>query len=225
MSAVPIQQLAEPTEADLLCLIGRIATEANSAAGGFREIVDSALIFPGVYSLKIEGGELFRLFGQFVSSGVVKTSHSHTVSADVEANGRAWGQLALEIDSAPKLAEVAERFGRFIGQQLALLLNRVDLVRECGVRRTQAKRLSEKLEARKNLHRASGSVARTRGVSNQHALQLLVRHARKAKRTLNSVAETVLLGYEAPFKQRPTLRRLAPGERTPSFTLRKTIAR
>ena len=110
MSAVPIQQLAEPTEADLLCLIGRIATEANSAAAGFREIVDAALIFPGVYSLKIEGGELFRLFGQFVSSGVVKTRHSHTVLADVEANGRAWGQLALEIDSAPKLAEVAERF-------------------------------------------------------------------------------------------------------------------
>jgi urease accessory protein UreF len=107
-----------------------------------------------------------------------------------------------------------ESFARFLGQQLALLLNRLDLIRERDMRRAQAKRMSERLEARKNLHRASGLVAKTRGISNQQALRLLVSHARKSRRSLNCMAETVLLGYEAPLTRRPMLRRLHADEFT-----------
>jgi len=181
------------TEIEVLGTIGRIANTATSATAGFREMVDAALCLPGVDNVKIEDGALLAIVGQ----SAWPQRKGHATLANVNANGRSWGRLRLRGDDA------IEGRGRFLGQQLALLLNRLDLARERDVRRTQARRLSEKLEARKNLHRASGLVAKTRSIPNQQALQILVHHARRTRRTLNRVAETVLLGYEAPLTRHP----------------------
>ena len=163
-------------------------------------MLDAMLSLPGVDGVKIEDGALLAIAGPFAGPGAANRRKSHATLVNVKANGRSWGRLRLSGDDA------IEGSGRFLGQQLALLLNRLDLMRERDVRRAQARRLSERIEVRKNLHRASGLVAKTRGVPNQQALQILVHHARKARRTLNRVAETVLLGYEAPLTRRPISR-------------------
>jgi hypothetical protein len=196
MGALPVPQLRPVTEVEVLQTIGQIANTATSEVTGLREMLDAMLCLPGVDGVKIEDGALLAISGQFARP----QRKGHATLVNVSANGRFWGRLRLSGDDA------IESSGRFLGQQLALLLNRLELMRERDVRRAQAKRLSERLEARKNLHRASGLVAKTRGVPNQQALQILVRHARKTRRTLNRVAETVLLGYEAPLSRRPVSR-------------------
>jgi hypothetical protein len=212
MSALPqpdsfYRQSKRPTEPETLQEIGRIAHTAVDPLKGLQAIAEAALRIPGVRGLKVEDGPLLTAFGP-IASGSHGTSH--TTSVTVEANGRSWGQLRLTTTGE------ARSFADFLGQQVALLLNRLDLIRRHDALRAQAKRLSARLETRKNLHRAGGLVARARGISDRAALQLLVTHARKSRRSLNRIAEAVLLGYEAPLTRRPALRRLKPHEFTRS---------
>jgi len=198
------------TEPEALQEIGRIAHTAVSALKGLQAIAETALWIPGVHTVKVEDGALLAAFGPLAWPAGGSRSTSLTALVTVEANGRSWGRLRLAA------TEEMRSFTVFLGQQTALLLNRLDLIRRHDTLRAQAKRLSERLETRKNLHRAAGLVARARGVSDRAALQLLVNHARKSRRSLNRVAETVLLGYEAPLTRRPALRRLQPQESTRS---------
>jgi hypothetical protein len=202
MSALPqpdsfYKQSNRLTEAEALQEIGRIAHTAISAPKGLQAIAEAALWVPGVHSVKIEDG-----------APLTARNKSHTTLVTIEANGRSWGRLRLTTTGE------APRSASFLAQQVALLFDRLDLIRRHDVLRAQAKRLSERLETRKNLHRAAGLVARARGVSDRAALQILVAHARTSRRSLNRVAETVLLGYEAPLTRRPALRRLQPNEFT-----------
>jgi hypothetical protein len=202
MSALPqpdsfYRQSNRLTEPEALQEIGRIAHTAVSASKGLQAIAEAALWIPGVHSVKVEDG-----------APLTAGNKSHTTLVTIEANGRSWGRLRLTTNGE------APRSASFLAQQVALLFNRLDLIRRHQVLRAQAKRLSERLETRKNLHRAAGLVARARGVSDRAALQLLVGHARASRHSLNRVAETVLLGYEAPLTRRPALRRLQPREFT-----------
>jgi ANTAR domain len=202
MSALPqsdsfYRQPNRLSELEALQQIGRIAQTAVSAPKGLHAIAEAALWIPGVLSVNVEEGV-----------PLTARNNSHTTLVTIEANGRSWGRLLLTTTGD------APRSASFLAQQVALLFNRLDLIRRRDALRAQAKRLSERLETRKNLHRAAGLVARARGVSDHAALRILVSHARKSRRSLNRVAETVLLGYEAPLTRRPALRRLQPHEFT-----------
>lgn len=202
MSALPqpdsfYRQSNRLSEPEALQEIGRIAHTAGSAPKGLQAIAEAALWIPGIHRVKLDDG-----------APLTASNKSRTTLVTIEANGRSWGQLRLTTTGE------APRSASFLGQQVALLFNRLELIRRHDALRAQAKRLSERLETRKNLHRAAGLVARARGVSDRAALQILIGHARTSRRSLNRVAETVLLGYEAPLTRRPALRRLQPHEFT-----------
>jgi hypothetical protein len=215
MSALPqpdsfYRQSKRLTETEVSQEIGRIVHAAVSLPSGLQAIAEAALWIPGIYTVKIEDGALLTAFGALTWPAGGGRGKTHTTLVTVAANGRSWGRLRLMTTGESR------DFPAFLGQQIALLLNRLDLIRRHDTLRAQAKRLSERLETRKNLHRAGGLVARARRISDRAALQLLVTHARKSRRSLNRIAEAVLLGYEAPLTRRPALRRLQPHEFTRS---------
>jgi ANTAR domain len=193
--------------------ISRIVHTATTGTEGLEALAASVLGVAGIQDMKIEDGALLAIFGARAWPAHAACPGAPAILALAEANGFHWGRLRLTVDPSAR-PEAARSLARFLGQQLALLLNRLDLIRQREIHLAQLRRLSQRLATRKKLHRASGLVARARGVSNHQALQILVHHARKSRRTLDRVAETVILGYEAPLGRRPTLRRLTAGELT-----------
>jgi hypothetical protein len=188
--------------------IGRIAQTAANETDGLEALAATVLDVTGMHDMKIEDGALVEIFGARAWPARAACAGARAILVPVQANGFLWGHLHLTVD--PHAGSLA----RFLGEQLALLLHRLYLIRQREIHLAQLKRLSQRLETRKKIHRAGGLVARARGVSNRQALQILVHHARKSRRTLDHVAETVILGYEAPLGRRPTLRRLKASELT-----------
>lgn len=211
MAALIVAESIARSEVDVLRSIARAASNATTELAGLRQMVDAVMNLPDLNGLKIQDGKVLEMFGPFDRRNIQKGHHSHTEFVEVKANGRDWGRLALDVN-----VNAVNSRGQFFGQQLALLLNRLELVRELNLRRAQAQRLSERIETRKILHRASGLVARKRGISTLEALQILVQQARRERRRLNQVAEMVLLGYEVPVKYKPVGGRLISPVKCPA---------
>ncbi len=135
--------------------------------------------------------------------------------APIMADSRDWGRLRILFEPRIRSLECPLRFARFAGQQIAIMLNRLDLFRRRQALLAGIDRLRERLEARKSVARASGIVAASRGISQREALSFLLAYARDWRRTPGQIASAIILGQDVSF-QYPSLRQLRDHELTAS---------
>jgi hypothetical protein len=198
------------SEAEALRAIGRSACSAENLECGFEAISAAVLHIDGMRGVHLElSGTQAMEKGAFPVSG----STAYAVET-VRANGLTWGTLRIHFDPTRTKVQTPLRFTRFVGQQIALLLDRLSLLNEIETHRRRLARLERSLATRKAVHRARGQLAQARGVSDLEALLIMKRHARRSGRTLLQLAETLILGFETPCLQLPVLRRLDPGQFT-----------
>jgi len=214
MSALLQTRPAPFTMGSLLAQIGLIANTAKNELSGFRDMIALALSAPGVRRITVDARLITLVAQSPVARGLNRRfSNTQSIWASIEANGRSWGRVNVATDEYSELSWQPEGLVSFLGQQLALLLNRLDLVRERENRVAQKDRLAKRLKARKDVNRAGGLVASERGISQHQALQDLVRQARTSRETLSQLAETVVLRHKAKQRRLPVQRRFQTNTR------------
>jgi hypothetical protein len=107
----------------------------------------------------------------------------------------------------------------FVAQQIALMLNRLELEKRRKSQKRQIASLKRRLQTRKIVERTHGVLAIRHNLDQGEALRLLFRFARTWRKNLYDTSEAVLFGVdETPV----VLRRLTPSE--PTVQLRRSVA-
>jgi hypothetical protein len=123
--------------------------------------------------------------------------------------GYIWGELRVFFD--PNFALPVEspvRLARFMGQQIALLLHRIALNWEREILLSKVERTNQMIRRRKLIYGAVKVLARQRSITERHALSEIVRYARRNRRSLLKIAESLILGYDIGTSTRPFVRRI-----------------
>ncbi|MBV8071831.1 MAG: ANTAR domain-containing protein [Acidobacteriaceae bacterium] len=201
------------SESEVLRDIGRIAWSAPRIEHGLEEIASAVFRLPGMHVLELHV-ETMPVFTK-AAYGACRTSGS-AVEA-VQANGLTWGTLRIYFDPALAQVETPLRFTRFVAQQIALLLDRLSLLREIEMQHRRLAHLKRRLETRKAVHRAAGVLAQARDIPDADALRIIIQEARRSRRTLLHLAQALILGFEAPGFHKPVLRRLGPAQYTAPY--------
>ena len=197
------------SEAEALFAIGRIACSEQNLESAFEGIAAAVLRMYGMHGLQLDLNGMPELHkGTFLAGTTASAVEA------VRANGLTWGAIRIHFDPARTQVQAPVRFARFVGQQIASLLDRLSLRSELETQRRRLAHLERRLATRKAVHRARGQLAQVRTVSNLEALQLMKRHARRSGRTLLQVAEALMVGFDTPNFERPLLRRVHPGQLT-----------
>ena len=198
------------SESEALLAIRRSACSEQNLESAFEAIAAAILQMDGMHGIHLHMNGVPPLHkGTFSVSGTIASALE-----PVRANGKTWGSIRIHFDSAQTQVQAPVRFARFVGQQIASLLDRLSITNEVATRRRRLTHLERRLATRKAVHRARGQLAQARGVSDLEALQLLKRHARRSGRTLLEVAEAFTIGFETPKLEPHVLRRLDPGQLT-----------
>jgi hypothetical protein len=138
--------------------------------------------------------------------------------APISAYGKRWGQVRIFfLPQARASSESPVRLAKFVGQQLAILLDRLEVERQNYRERARLYAFESGNRRRKAIHRAAAILAQQRGVSTLEATRILVQYARAKRKRLLPVAESLIFGFDALASGRPTLRRLAAIEPTTYF--------
>jgi hypothetical protein len=187
--------------------ISRWASNAVRIDIGLDALAAAVLRVPGIHRIRIEQApELtgltqldWRLHGIADPLGRAVT--------DISIAGRTWGQVRLFFELHNHRVESPLRFARFIAQQIAFMLERLALAHQRDLLAAQLESLRRRLKTRKAVHRATGILTRTRGISELEAMALLRTHARQSRRSLGFIAEGVIINHADTPLNRPVLRR------------------
>jgi hypothetical protein len=182
------------SEREAICLAGPLISAAIDVPSGLESLAAVALRVPGLHRLQ------FTLLppkrkGQILEWSLPETpAPCGSAMAALAANGYTHGRLRIFFEPRIHSLESPLRFARFLAQQAALMLNRLELaaLRESRLRRLA--RLRQRLETRKIVHRARGILAEVRGIPEAEALALLFRCAHRSRRPLHRLAEAIILG-------------------------------
>jgi hypothetical protein len=207
MSALPQQKLSRSivrplAEADALQAISRLTSAAEDLDSGLESLAESALRVPGLHKIQITPSVAFPPVETLEWYAAAPPALCGSAMAFVEAGGRSWGRIHLYFEPRIETVESPLRFARFLGQQAAMLLNRLSLEDQYDAHLETLDRLKKRLDTRIAVHRAVGILAELRGFSGKDALTLLTQYARRSRRTLLSLADAVILGetsFRKPF--------------------------
>ena len=114
--------------------------------------------------------------------------------ASVAAGGQVWGELRLYFDLQPSALESPLRFAKFVGEQIAVQLDRWSLMTQADNLKIQTERLRKIIEKRKTLQRARAIIANSKQINDTDALKLMRRYAGETGRSLHQVAEALIFG-------------------------------
>jgi AmiR/NasT family two-component response regulator len=89
------------------------------------------------------------------------------------------------------------RLAKFIGQQIGLLLHRIDLTRENQRHLTHLQTIERTIRRRKAIRHAAVIMARQRNISEREALSFMVAYARRNRRNLLEISEALIFGYHS----------------------------
>jgi len=121
--------------------------------------------------------------------------------------GDTLGRLRIFFEPRIHSLKSPLRFARFLAQQAALLLNRLDLLASHNSHLTRIARLQRRLEMRKIVQRAKGILAEMQGIPEDDALALFFRYAHQSRRRLQPLAEAIVLNDETASFRRSNSRR------------------
>ncbi len=199
----PFQTVPLPlTEAASLNAISGLVSTARDLNSGLSSITEAALRVPGLHKVQITPSIPLPALETLEWYAFTSPSLCGSAVAFIEANGRAWGRLRLYFSPQIETVESPLRFARFLGQQAALLLNRLELEGRYDAHLSNIEVLKKRLNTRIAVHRATGILAELRGGTNREALELLIQQARSSGRTLLSLANAIILGdtsFRKPF--------------------------
>jgi hypothetical protein len=195
--------------------VSRQVSGATEPQSGVRAIAEAVLLTSGVIRLTFESAaELASMSIPLEWGADASPGPQGCALAPIASAGRNWGEIRLYFDLRSKALESPLAFARFVGQQIARLLNQFDLIDQRQSLARQLDTLRVRLATRKLAQRAAGIVAQRRGIAVADALGFLTRYSREYRRRLYHVAEAVVLSHEDTWNRRPVLRRLQPGEVT-----------
>ena len=181
------------SEQEAIMTISRLALAADDIAGGLEALSSVALRLNGLQGVEV------RLHGRAGEGEVLEWHASQMPSpkgaatALIAANSREWGRLRILFEPRVKSVECPLRFARILGQQVALMLNRLELLMQNKAANAAVRRLEQRLDTRKAVSRAAGIMAEIQNLTHQRALLLLLRQARETRRSPLALAHTVIL--------------------------------
>ncbi|MBV8551006.1 MAG: ANTAR domain-containing protein [Acidobacteriaceae bacterium] len=220
MSALTQQALFAPvhrrlSEPDAMREIGRRALAGLEVSDGLATIAETVFWVSGIRQIAIEAAEGWKHQPATLGwGGQPGHGPQGCAVAGIRANGRDWGELRLYFDVQAASLQSPLRFAKFVAQQIAAMLNRLELSEANKALRGRIARIEHRLKTRKAVQRAKGILARTRGISEADAIRLLVRYSREERRSLYQISEAVILADEDSWGSRPVLRQLRPDEIT-----------
>jgi hypothetical protein len=212
------RSLRRVSEQEAVTTIGRLALAAVDAASGLEALAGVALRLGGLHGVEISlhaGQDEVEVLEWHDSKAPAPRG---SATGLIAANSREWGRLRILFEPRMKSVECPLRFARVLAQQAALMLNRLELLAYKEAAGAAVRRLQERLDRRKAVNRAAGILARSRSVSDEEALLLLLRHAREAKRPLLPLARTIILGEETGRLRPMSLRHLGSNDFTSGAT-------
>jgi len=208
------RSLRRVSEQEAIIAIGRLALRAADAASGLESLAGIALRLSGLHGVEVSlhtgAGKADVLEWHDSKAAAPRGSATGLIAA----NSREWGRLRILFEPRIKSVECPLRFARVLAQQGAVMLNRMELLARKEAAAATLRRLQERLDRRKAVSRAAGILARSKGISHEQSLLLLLHQAREARRPLLPLARTLILSEETGHLQPVSLRRLGPAELT-----------
>ena len=205
-----LRRIGEP---EAMRTIGRVALTSTDAATGLESLAAAALRLPGLHGIQITPLPDLAESDSFEWHASRSPTPCGSAMAPIVAESRHWGRLRILFEPRMRSVECPLRFARFLGQQTAVMLNRLDLLRRQTTLLSNIDRLQARLEARKLVARAAGRLASSYAVQQSEALSILLGYARQWRRTPSQVASSIMLGQTASFES-PYLRQLQDHELT-----------
>lgn len=188
MSALPASYLRTYDELAATREISRLACWANDFESALESISAVLLSVPGIWRVSIEAPHSW----YFDRIGYTPVDPSASAVAPIEAGRGTWGNLRIHFEVRLEIGASPVRFAKFVGQQIASLLDRLTLRREHDSFIRQISVLRRRIETRKTLARASGLLARRDRISQGQALALIVKIARRNRRALLLMAQSLI---------------------------------
>lgn len=208
-SQQPISELVATQE------ISRLTSSVQSYDEVLEAIFAVALAVPGVWRVVTEASPDGSLTLDRV--GRHPKGEWGSAIAPIEAGLNTWGQLRISFEVSAEITGSPVSFAKYVAQQIAAVLDRAALRAYGEQLRLQVSVLRRRLETRKAVARAVGLVCRRDHVSPATALARIVRIARRNRRSLCLVAQSVVfLEGEGGRIHTPAFRRLLPSETTGS---------
>jgi hypothetical protein len=203
------------TEIELLRLIGNITWNGDGEEACFASISDALLRLPGFVGFRFEPTASRANFSAFETDRPRLAVPGASARAPVSANGRVWGEIWLYFDPNAALpVESPIRLAKFMGQQIALLLHRIALNSERKILISKLEKTRQAILNRKLIYGAAKVLAQQRKISERDAISEIIRYARRNRRSLLNVSESLILGYDMRIVTRPFFRRLTSHEPT-----------
>jgi hypothetical protein len=214
LTRIPFVRSQRPTtEIELLRFISNIAWNGLDEQVCFQSISDALVRLPGFLGFRFEPSEAVANLSGFETGRPRLAVPGASAHSPVTANGYAWGEIKVFFDpNIPLPVESPVRLARFMGQQIALLLHRIALNWERRILLAKVERTSQVIRRRKLIYGAAKVLAQGRHISEREAVSEIVGYARRNKRSLLNVAESLILGYDIGTSTRPFFRRLAAQE-------------
>jgi GAF domain-containing protein len=205
MSVSPRTQLCQSSrqpldEASALQAISCVASAARNLESGLKDLAESALRIPGLHKIQLKPSVAFPPLEALEWYAIRKPVLCGSATACIEAGGRSWGVLCVHFEPRIETVESPLRFARFLGQQVASLLNRFALKGQRDAQLATIERLKRRLNTRIQVNRATHIVAKLRGTNEKEALIWLIQCARLSRCGLVSVADVIIYN-KASFRK------------------------
>jgi len=195
--------------------IGRLALTAADAASGLEALASVALRLSGLHGVEVSLDDA----GTLEWHDSKQPAPRGAATGLIAANSHRWGRLRILFEPGLKSLECPLRFARFLAQQAALMLNRLETLRRHTVSKAALQRLEVRLDTRKVASRAIGVLAQARKLTHQRAHLLLLEQARQTRRSPLAVARSIILSAETGhLRPLVSLRRLSADDLTTAAT-------
>ncbi len=179
--------------------ISRVASQAADTQEALDEIAALVLRVEGIRTVQVEHREELRQLapGPFVWGHKTAAVNEGSATADVVSRGSHWGTLRIGFQLRLIPVESPLRFARFVGEQMAAVIDRLGRVRERATLLETVEQLRNILASRKAIERAKGILADRQKITPAEAGAVLRKYSSESGNDLRRVAEAVILSEQA----------------------------
>jgi hypothetical protein len=215
MSAVPtsqatlLRQLRRTNELEVARQIGRVTVTESDFDKAVIRIAELALQVSGVLLLEIAPAPpLLSLLGQAITFGgdAASIAGKGSAVAAIQADGKNWGELRIYFGLQPAALESPLRFAKFVAQQIGVAAVLADLRQRRESLLRKAAHLQNAVAKRKAIQRARALLVHAHKISEDEAFLLLRRYCDESGRSLQQVADAVILGDQQRYRKARSIR-------------------
>ncbi len=192
-SAQPLEELEATHQ------ISRAASQAVDTQEALDEIASLALRVEGIRSVNVEHRDALRRLanGPFRWGPPAGGVNEGSAAADVACGGSQWGTVRIGFHLRIIHLESPLRFARFVGEQMAGVIDRLGREKERATLTETVEQLRNVLASRKAIDRAQGIIAGRQKITHTEAGAVLRKYSSESGNDLRRVAEAVILSEQA----------------------------